>query len=70
MGDLSGFSVDFSCKLLVIAYLEQQKALLARFFMCEMHGCEDFIFDNFFVGIYKPIAINLVGETLQINVQE
>lgn len=31
VGELAGFSVDFSCKLSAMAYWERQRALLTRF---------------------------------------
>ena len=42
-GDLSGFPADFSCKLLAIAHIQQQRALLARFSCVKFRDAEDFI---------------------------
>lgn len=42
-GDLSGFRAGFSCKLLAIAHIQQQRALLVRFSCAKFRDAEDFI---------------------------
>lgn len=39
----TGFMADFSCKLLAIAHIQQQRALLARFSCVKFRDAEDFI---------------------------